>query len=182
MIQVNRGFQLISKKYSNSFDDLLFVDAMTNFMYHIIDDVESVDEENYSLSVLEDWLLKEKENAMHATGQSSSHYDAIDIPDTDIFEKKDCETQNDNNDGDSSKSSVCIHVFLLFFGYEFSTSRNSTFRIFNFNDKFFLNNSNIRIFDFNYNFIICRATGKVKNVTRLGKKTPRSKGQFQRRR
>ena len=61
----------------------LFVDSMANFMYHIIDDVESLEEENYLMSVLEDWLVKEKENTMNATGQSSSYYDAINIPDID---------------------------------------------------------------------------------------------------
>jgi hypothetical protein len=101
---------LISKKYSNSFDDSLFVDAMANFMFHIIDDIESLEEENYSLHVLEDWLLKEKENTMRATGQSSSHYDSIHIPDTDVTDNK---TDTDNDDDDKSIGCVCIYACVV---------------------------------------------------------------------
>ena len=120
MIQVNRGFQLFSKKYSNSFDDSLFIDAMANFMFHIIADVESWEEENYSLRVLEDWLLKEKENTMRATGQTSTHYDFIAIPDTDITDK----TDTKNDDDDRSNSSVCIYAIFptVLFDYYFSSS------------------------------------------------------------
>ena len=106
MLQVYRGFQLFSKKYSNSFDGYLFVDSMANFMYHIIDDIETLQEENYLISVLEDWIVTEKENTLNATRQSSSYYDAIDIPDTDIFHNTNCDQRTKDNDEDTSTSVV----------------------------------------------------------------------------
>ena len=40
------------------------------------------------MSVMENWLLNEKENTMNVTGLNATEYDAIDIPDTDIYQEQ----------------------------------------------------------------------------------------------
>lgn len=53
-------------------------------MYHMIEDIESVEEENNSKLVIDDFITIEKEKTLDVTHTSETEYDAIIIPDTDI--------------------------------------------------------------------------------------------------
>ena len=53
-------------------------------MYHMIEDIECVEEENNSKLVIDDYLSIEKQKTLDITRTSETEYDAITIPGTDI--------------------------------------------------------------------------------------------------
>ena len=74
----------MSKKYCNSFEDFLFCDSMQNLMYHMVDDIETQEEERNSMNVIDDVLIVEKTTTMERTGETQIQYNDIIIPESDI--------------------------------------------------------------------------------------------------
>ena len=53
-------------------------------MYHMVDDIETQQEEQNSMNVIDDILLVEKRTAMERTGETENQYNDIIIPESDI--------------------------------------------------------------------------------------------------
>jgi hypothetical protein len=53
-------------------------------MYHMVDDIETQQEEQNSMNVIDDILIVEKRTAMERTGETQNQYNDIIIPESDI--------------------------------------------------------------------------------------------------
>ena len=93
----------------------------------MVDDIESVEEENNLKLVIDDFISTEKETTLQHTGKSQLEYDAIEIPETYIDSTKTIEDQDTPamNHDETTKTTrevkqihimlgPCIIQFLLF--------------------------------------------------------------------
>jgi len=67
---------------------------MQNLMYHMVDDIETQQEERNSMNVIDDFLIVEKRTTMERTGETQIQYNDIIIPESDIDPTKSTDIEN----------------------------------------------------------------------------------------
>jgi len=63
-------------------------------MYHMVDDIETQQEERNSMNVIDDFLIVEKRTTMERTGETQIQYNDIIIPESDIDPTKSTDIEN----------------------------------------------------------------------------------------